>query len=204
MSEEYEVKQGDCISSIAYEYGFFWETLWKHANNADLKQRRKDPNVLLESDVVHIPDLTPKDEPGGTEQRHRFRLRGVPAKLKVQVLSDDKPRANEPYQLLVDGRWTRGPTDADGVVEQPLPPNARSGKLIVGEAEARQIYPLSFGAIDPLTEESGIRDRLINLGYDAENDLPGAIRAFQKKEGLSVTGEVDEATRNKLLNCYGL
>ena len=60
---------GDCFNSISYDRGFFWETLWNHGKNAGLKSKRKDPNILKEGDIVHIPDLTVKEEQGATEQR---------------------------------------------------------------------------------------------------------------------------------------
>ena len=86
MPEDYTVTSGDCFNSISYDRGFFWETLWNHGKNAELKSKRKDPNILKEGDVVHIPDLTVKEEQGATEQRHKFKLKGVPAKLKIRVM----------------------------------------------------------------------------------------------------------------------
>ena len=43
----HEVKQGDCMASIADEYGFFWKTIWHLAENSELRRKRTDPYVLL-------------------------------------------------------------------------------------------------------------------------------------------------------------
>src|ERR1051325_629326 len=91
MPEEYILKQGDCISSIAYERGFFWETLWNHSRNSELKTRRKDPNVLMAGDSLFIPDLAVGEEAGATEGRHRFKLKGVPAKLRLRLIKNKPP-----------------------------------------------------------------------------------------------------------------
>ncbi len=97
MPTDYQVKSGDCISSIAFNHDFFWETLWNHGANSELKSKRKDPNILEEGDVVHIPDLRFKQESGATEQRHRFKLKGVPAKLHLRFLKpkDQPPKPEE-------------------------------------------------------------------------------------------------------------
>jgi N-acetylmuramoyl-L-alanine amidase len=92
MAEDYSVESGDCMSSIAFSHGFFWETLWNHSSNSDLKSKRKDPNILVAGDVVHIPDLTIKQEDCATEKRHEFKLKGVPAKLKLKVMRPKKQK----------------------------------------------------------------------------------------------------------------
>jgi N-acetylmuramoyl-L-alanine amidase len=172
MAEAYEVEQGECIGSIAYEHGFFWQTLWDDPHNAKLKQRRKDSNVLKEGDVVHIPDLTLRQEFSATEQLHRFQLKGVPAKLRVRVLQAEeaaspeprdwdeefepvdppepppppagggKPRANASYRLCVDGVWTSGTTKSDGLIECSIPPNAMEARLVLDPGTAKETVTL--------------------------------------------------------------
>lgn len=117
MAEDYEVERGDCMSSIAYEHGFFWETLWNDPGNSDLKSRRKDPNVLAEGDTVHIPDLRLKKESGTTERCHRFELKGVPAKLRLRVLEqpEPEPAKEEPGYSSHQGR--------DAIAEDPQQPH---------------------------------------------------------------------------------
>ena len=93
----YEARSGDCIASVAFEHGFFWQTLWDHPDNAELKRLRKDPNVLLEGDKVAIPELRVKKAPAATEQRHKFKLKGVPAKLRLRFLQPkEEPPKEEP------------------------------------------------------------------------------------------------------------
>ena len=203
MPKEYKVKQGDCISSIAYKYGFFPDTIWNDSANAELKDKRKDPNVLYPGDVVVVPDKQLKEESGATEQKHRFRKKGVPAMLKVRLTVNDEPRANVPYKLMIDGNWTEGTTDGDGFVEESLPPGAKKGMLVVGDADSQNVFEFNLGTVDPLDTEEGVKSRLRDLGYNVDDDFPGELRAFQTKEGLEPTGEVDEVTRSKLKDRFG-
>lgn len=207
---DYTVKQGDCISSIAREHGFFWQTLWDHPNNAQLKAKRKNPNVLLTGDVVFVPDKSGKQEAGATECRHRFVKKGEPAKLRLQLLENDSPRANEPYVLDIDGQLFSGNTDAQGSIEHPIPPNANKGNLTVGVAPNQQKFVLQLGDVDPVDEVSGIQARLSNLGfyYDAVDGVMSpatqtALSRFQRKHGLPATGQADSATRAKLVQVHG-
>jgi hypothetical protein len=199
----HEVSQGECVLSIADQYGFFWETLWNHSENSDLRQQRKDPNVLREGDKVFVPDKTEKEESCPTEQTHRFKRKGVPGKLKVRLLIDNEPIANAPYVLIIDGQSRDGTTDGDGYVEESIPPGAQQGELRVTKDGHRRIYYLQLGHLDPLDTDEGVQQRLIQLGYDAQTSLEGAVRKFQSDKDLTVSGQIDDATRSKLEEVHG-
>jgi len=208
---DHVVKPGECISSIAKNTGHFWKTIWNDPGNAGLREVREDPNVLLPDDRVTIPPLGQKEEPGQSEQRHRFVRRGEPAKLVIGISVNDEPRAHEPYNLIVDGRTFTGFTDTEGKLRVPVPGDAREAKLLVGPEGKELEYDLGIGEMDPLTEIIGLQRRLNNLGYDCgeEDDMwgpatQGALQDFQQKHGLKpATGEPDSATRAKLREVYG-
>ncbi len=209
---EVTVEQGDSVASIAYERGLFWETVWNHPDNAELKERRAGPNILLAGDVVFVPDKELKQESVNSGQSHRFRRKGVPERLGFRLLDEENaPRANVPYVLEIDENRFEGTTDEEGFVEVPIVPNARSGRLIVGESGGEE-YQILLSHLDPIDEISGIQARLNNLGYnrvvgDTDGELgpetTAALRAFQREHNLPVTGELDDATRSELEAAHG-
>lgn len=203
MPESHTVQAGECLSSIADQHGRFWEDLWNHADNSELKQLRKDPNVLLDGDVVVIPDKEEHQEECASEQKHRFRRKGVPAKIDLRITRDGKPRADLPYVLEIDGIVVKGTTDGDGAVKEDIPPGARAGKLTVGEGDDAEVHELRLGALDPIETDSGVLGRLLDLGYDTTSGLEKAARDFQADETLEVTGTVDDQTREKLKERFG-
>ncbi len=197
------VGKGDSIPSIARENGFFWETIWNHPNNAALKAKRKDPNVLFEGDEVFVPELEVREESRGTNARHKFKLKGQQVKFKLQLLMMGEPRAGEAYTLLVDGTIYSGTTGGDGKLEHEIPANAKAGKIML--RGGKEEYPVRIGHLDPIDEISGVQQRLNNLGYNSGvedglmNDaVKAALTAFQNKCKLKPTGELDGATKAKL------
>lgn len=205
----YKIKQGDCISSIAFDRGFFPDTLWNHSENAALKKKCKDANVLLPGDTVFIPEKEPKTENCTTEQKHRFRKKSVPAHLRIRFLdTDDQPYANEKYILEIDGETINGATDQDGLLDESIPPGARKGKVVIGKEQDE--FFLLLGRIDPIDTTRGIQGRLQNLGfYRGEEDgefgpkTEAAVKSFQQKHKLEITGKSDEVTLKKLEDIHG-
>jgi N-acetylmuramoyl-L-alanine amidase len=197
------VAQGECFSSIAAQFGFTVDTLWNLPENAQLKANRKDPNVLYPDDVVFVPDPRPKEVSCATEKRHPFVKKGSPAKLKIRLLDGQQPRANVAYKLQIDGVWVDGTTDSNGYLEQPLPPSAKKGQLLVGEGPTQDVHDLDFGFVDPIETDSGVAKRLRDLGYETGSDPSIAIRGFQADQGLEVTGQVDDAFKQKLSEVFG-
>jgi hypothetical protein len=201
----YVIRPGDCLISLSEKSGLLWKTIWEHPENAELRQKRGDPRVLLPGDRVVIPEKRLKHEPGATEARHRFVRNGVPAKLRLEFHEEDQPLANEPYLIIIDGKSQRGTTDAQGRVEIFLPKQARRGTVHIGQGDGERIYDLNLGTLDPFDSVSGVQARLNNLGFEA-GPVDGrlgpqtteAIRKFQAYHDLEVTGVPDRATCHKL------
>jgi N-acetylmuramoyl-L-alanine amidase len=208
---DYIVREGDCISSIAREHGFFWQTIWDDPGNTQIVEIRKDPNVLLAEDRVTIPEKQRKDEPIAAEQRHRFKRKGEPSRLNMQFMSNGEPIANKPYKLEIDGHEPiEGMTDSAGYVRTAIPGDADRAVLTLGDPGEEVTYDLELGAMAPITELKGVQRRLRNLGYaiDKADGKPSetttrALTEFQAANGLPETGAPDPATRSKLQQVYG-
>ena len=204
----YTIKQGDCVESVAFEHGFFWETLWDHPDNAALKELRKIPNALLPGDVIAIPDKDIEVVTLATEDVHKFVLKGVPSRFRVQFLEDDEPIADAPYTFTHGAQSIEGRTDGDGWIDHPIPPNAQRVQIVLGEDERE--YTFSLGHLDPADTVSGAKSRLRNLGYhvstinkDDDEELAGALKSYQAANGLHETGALDAATIDHLRDKHG-
>lgn len=197
------VGNGESTSSLAKKNGFFWRTIWDHGENAGLKTQRKDPNVLFADDEIFIPERELKDVSKPTEQKHKFKRKGEPCKLKVQLMKAGKPRKNEKYVLNLDGTPINGTTDGEGKLEHFIPGESRSAMLVLRGGQ--EVVPLRLGDLDPVDQGTGIQQRLNNLGFECGSEdgeigdeTKEAIKKFQAAYNLNVTGEPDEATKSKL------
>lgn len=208
MPREHVIRPGECATFVAFENGFFAETIWNDPANAGLRELRGNMNILEPGDLLVIPDKRTKELPGQTGKRNRFKLKGVPAKFRLRLMHEDQPRVGVEYELDIDGTVTRGKSDANGMIERWIPPNAKQGWLrLDGEGE----FPFRLGHLSPIENESGIRERLQNLGFlDSKGDrgaLLAAAAAFRRKHELAPpadeTDPLDEPFRSKLVEVHG-
>ena len=202
--EKHVVSQGETIPSIALDTGFYWKTLWNDSNNSDLKNKRKNPNVLFAGDEVYVPDITPKSVSRPTEARHKFRRKGDPVKIVILLRRADKARANEAYTMEIEGKTYKGNTDGDGKITQKVPGDATTATLYLNDG--KEVRIVRIGSLDPVDTVTGVQQRLINQGFvcdetgDLDDDTVRALQKFQSKSNLTVSGEIDQPTKDKLMD----
>lgn len=207
----HKVKQGDCIPSIAEKHGIKWETIWDHPENATLKEKRQNPNILCPGDLIFIPEMEKKYEDVETEQTHTFQKNSGQVKLFLHLVINDESLINHDYELIIDGTFFSGTTDNEGMLECLIPANAKEGKLQtniyneITEKEETETFILELGNLDPIDTIKGLQGRLKNLGFYSDKidgvlteTTISAIRSFQRKHELDdtvkITSEKDGKT----------
>jgi hypothetical protein len=202
------VRQGDCLASLAAQHGLpDARPLYDHPPNRELRARRASPHVLEPGDVVHVPAPTerrPRCEKGTTNRYSGRRVR-VPLELRLQEAAGGD-LAGRRYELEVGGETSTGTLGSDGLVRHDVPASAQRGWLRVFDASGEHVATtvvLAIGHLDPADTESGVRGRLRNLGMREEADGDRPIEAFQEAEGLSVSGEIDPSTQDRLRERHG-
>src|SRR5690349_14513715 len=128
---DHVVGRGEHLSKIAADYGFRTHLeIWDHAENSELKSKRKTPNILLPGDHLFVPDRELREETRATDARHSFTVKKERLTLKLQVKDlSNQPVANSPCALDVDGTTYNLTTDGEGRIEQEIPRNAQNGRL---------------------------------------------------------------------------
>lgn len=212
---KHTVEQGEYLSKIATKYGFAdYQVIWNHGENAKLKKKRENPNVLAPGDIVFIPEKGEKEETRATEKKHRFKAKKKPLMLRLVVKdADDRPVPNTKCQLFVEAQTHDLTTDGNGKIEAVIETTAETGKLIVKDEKIPidLDVPIKIGHLDPIDEISGQKARLNNLGYNAgdpggtANDLPfrSAVEEFQCDQKLKVDGICGSKTQSKLKDVHG-
>lgn len=203
----YTVKDGDHVSGIAQSFGFDdYTTVWNDPGNSDLQQQRTDPHVLQPGDSLTIPEV--KAQPAAnkpTSAKHPFQINLSPLKLRLTLLDlAAKPMKSAP--VTVAGAALT--TDGNGLVEATVDKSAADATLDSAGSEV----DLSLGGLNPSddTSDAGYKARLYNLGFlwdssvdDTDDEMVIALQDFQAQYSLTVSGQLDDATKAQLQQTYG-
>jgi len=226
MAKTHTVVQGEFLSQIAHIYGFAdSKTIWDAPENKDLKEKRKNPNILLPGDKLTIPDKETKEESRSTEAKHTFQIEREVLKLRIVLTGlKNKPLEGHECVLLVEGDPLAVTTKSDGKLEREISEKATEGKVLDkgkpgSQFRTQREIPLKIGHLDPVDTVSGQKARLNNLGYLAgdpsappgtkeEEDqrsrqLKSAIEEFQCDFDLKVDGICGKQTQTKLEETHG-
>lgn len=205
------VEQGECLSSIAKTQGFSdWRTIYNHARNADFRKLRPNPNVIFPGDQLFIPDKEVKEEDRATGALAPFKLNAQKTLLRIRLKNElNEPFAGKNFRLEILGDVFESTTPADGLIEREIPADVTHGQLTIwldnDTTRPGFIWTLKIGHLDPVEQKTGVQARLKNLGYDCGSvdgvvgpRTKAALKGFQSRNKLTESGEVDDATRDRL------
>ena len=175
--------------------------------------RRLGVPLRLRMRIMQFPEEQDEQQPreAATETRYN---RDVSMEDPEPVTSPQEwePRVNVPFVLNIDGTLIEGRTDGDGYIDLPLPAKARRGELkLEAGTPCEKRLPVRLGRLNPLSELSGIKQRLVNLGFPFDDietesmtrELEDTLLIFQEMHGLDITGVADSATRDRLRELHG-
>ena len=216
MPKTHVVKQGEWLQKIARLYGFAsWQTLYDDPANESLRNKRPNPDLLYPGDEVIIPD---KVRVASLDPDSTYRVTltpRIPEVLRIQPkLSTGETLAGREYELALGADVHKATIPPSGVIEVPLSGDPSQAKLTITLASgSKQTWELALGNLDPIETLSGLQTRLNNLRYyfgkisttdgQPDQETQAAICDFQKDHGLSVDGNPNPDTRNKLQEVYG-
>jgi N-acetylmuramoyl-L-alanine amidase len=208
MSKTHIVQDGDCLASIARQYGFSdYKTLYDHPENQELKSDRPNPNMLAKGDRVVIPDHEDKEIDISLDSPVKITVSVPEVKLCVVILDEkEQPAANKKYRLSTG---KSGTTDGSGKIDVPIPPDLEECKLevwIKDDPEPPRAFRLRIGRLADVKTVQGVQGRLANLGYyrgkldGKAASVTSALKNFQAANKLTVNGDpADKKTQDKLV-----
>ncbi|WP_438025581.1 peptidoglycan-binding domain-containing protein [Sorangium sp. So ce233] len=196
---------------LASRFGFDAEEVWQHELNRELRASRASPNVLAPGDVLHIPEAParPMRLARGTTNRYEGSLPRVPIRLQLEL--GDRPLADEPCVVTGAMETIETSTDGEGMLSIEIAPHVSEVHVEVARRGLR--FRALVGRLDPRDQESGVFERLVNLGYVVpEARMAGgearrarlrrALTAFQRDRGIDPTGELDTETLDALRDAH--
>lgn len=169
---EYVVKAGDRMSKIAHQHGYKDYQLLYLAQPDEFRKKRPNPEILMEGDVVILPDKIEEKHSAKDKKAHTYEEDTRLPEVRVALRLAGKPLANKSFGVVVDPPAASSgkppvtgmvKSDGDGKVAFHVEPAARKVLLIC----TQPIFSveLRLGELRPVAEAGGVEQRLDNLNY---------------------------------------
>lgn len=205
-------RTGECIYSIAATFGVPWGEIWDHPSNSELRDRRRDPGHIVPGDRVTVPRRQRAVAQIQVGTANRYRTEVPKTELRLRLEDGNGLYRSKSYTLILEnGLERRGQTDSEGGVIEAIPAHARSITLVLHDhPRGEERFTLQVGRLPPADGIPGLVRRLCNMGYPCSHrngeigrDVASAVRRFQRAEGMDITGELDQATRDRIVQVHG-
>jgi hypothetical protein len=165
--QPYVIRQGDYLALLAHKFGFDIHRVWNDPANAELKQKRSDPNQLWPTDILQVPTpASPQKYTLITGATNTFT--SDPPLVDVTIRFTENSLASRGLTVPELPHVTGLRTDSGGSVTISIPVSQKKFTIVFDDDT---IFAGRLGHLDPINTFSGVVHRLQNLGYlDADND----------------------------------
>lgn len=204
------VEPGDRLSRIAARHGYAsTAAIWDAAENAALKKRRANPEVLMPGiDKVFLPEKKAEEHAAPEKKVSTLAQEGIPSEVRIKLTFGGKPIApkgkvrvridSEPYspaapyvgEVTLDGGVARFHVD-------PL-----VTEVVLACDDPAFTVRLRLGHLQPIDEDKGVgvEQRLTSLGYRCPTTLPaGAAGSATHGKALEAHGKARDAAAARFL-----
>lgn len=210
--------EGESVATVAVRGGLDADAVWNLDENADLRSKRTDADVLAPGDILYVPDRKARWLPATVGSTNQYKT--PPAKLfaRLQCVDEEGNALPDSAYVVENVDPPLKGTMSGGVIELAVPGDSRLLHIHLTDLETTLVAEVA--GLDPVDDPHGrgVGQRMAALAIappvpalatgearrivEAEY-LAAAIGEFQKKQGVDVTGVVDDPTRAALVKAHG-
>jgi hypothetical protein len=201
----HNIVSGQGVDKIAYWAGRLPKTIWSHGNNAKLAGARQGWNVLARNDPIFIPPVQSKSINVRPCYRYFLVRHYMMARFRLRLCAGMQPLSGVPFLLeFQDVAPVEGLMGEGGIIDIEVPAFVEAVKVTFGNPSFT--FVLKLESLLPIADDSGVQQRLRNLGFPFVSDThpwaAGVIKRAQQSFGQTAMGIISEDLRKALFHVH--